>query len=62
MSTASSKYIISTQAIQPVPEGMYSREDLSVFFSIGIVINIVMVIGFFVWAVKQWRKHDSSEK
>ena len=26
------------------------------FFAVGMVINIVMLGAFFVWAVKQWKK------
>jgi len=32
------------------------RQDLTVFFSIGVVIDICLVIAFLVWAVGQWRK------
>ena len=28
------------------------------FFAVGMVINIVLVIAFFVWAYKQGRKKD----
>lgn len=33
-----------------------------VFFGIGMVINIVMIVAFFIWAIKQWRKHDAAKK
>jgi len=33
-----------------------AREDLTVFFSIGIVIDILLLTLFAVWAVGQWRK------
>ncbi len=33
-----------------------AREDLTVFFAIGIVIDILLVAAFIVWAVGQWRK------
>ena len=32
------------------------REDLTVFFSIGIVVDVLLVTVFLVWAVRQWRK------
>jgi len=32
------------------------REDLSVFFSIGVVVDVLLVTVFLVWAVGQWRK------
>jgi hypothetical protein len=32
------------------------REDLTVFFSIGLVLDVLLVTAFLVWAVGQWRK------
>ena len=32
------------------------RGDLTVFFAIGMVINVLMVTSFLLWAVGQWRK------
>ena len=32
------------------------RGDLTVFFAIGMVINVLLVTAFLVWAVGQWRK------
>lgn len=54
----------STEAV-PIQMQSVSAEDgggLMVFFGIGMVINIVMIAAFFIWAVKQWRKHDVAEK
>jgi len=33
-----------------------TREDLTVFFSIGVVIDVLLMTAFLVWAVGQWRK------
>lgn len=30
------------------------------FFAVGIVINIVMITAYFIWAYKQWKKSDSA--
>ena len=30
--------------------------DLTAFFVIGMVVNVVILIAFFVWALKEWRK------
>ncbi len=46
----------------PVAERKHSREDLSVFFGIGITINVILVVAFFIWAFKQWKKNDTSDK
>ncbi|VAW81158.1 hypothetical protein MNBD_GAMMA14-890 [hydrothermal vent metagenome] len=32
------------------------REDLSTFFSIGVVIDVLLLTAFLIWAVGQWRK------
>lgn len=48
--------------IQSVSAEEHDGGGLMVFFSIGMVINIVMIVAFFIWAVKQWRKHDAAKK
>ena len=40
----------------------YTREDLTVFFGIGMAINIVMIIVFVIWAMKQWKQNDKDRK
>ncbi len=32
------------------------REDLTVFFAIGVVVDVLLVTAFLAWAVGQWRK------
>jgi hypothetical protein len=32
----------------------------AMFFAVGILINIVMIAAYFIWAYKQWRKSDSA--
>ncbi|GEM_PF-3174808 len=34
----------------------HGREDLTAFFTIGVVIDVLLVVAFLVWAVGQWRK------
>ena len=46
------------QQVQTAPEVNYGKEDLSVFFGIGMIVNIVMITSFFIWAIKQWKKND----
>jgi hypothetical protein len=45
-------------AVAGVPEVEVNdgREDLTVFFSIGVVVDVLLVTAFLVWAVGQWRK------
>jgi len=32
------------------------REDLTVFFAIGVIVDVLLVTAFLAWAVGQWRK------
>jgi len=32
------------------------RKDLTVFFSIGVIADILLVAAFLIWAVRQWSK------
>lgn len=33
-----------------------ARDDLSVFFSIGIAIDVLLLTAFLIWAAGQWRR------
>ncbi|MCP4126085.1 MAG: hypothetical protein GY753_03365 [Gammaproteobacteria bacterium] len=35
-----------------------NKDKLTIFFAIGLVINIVLMSLFGMWAVRQWRKSD----
>jgi len=37
------------------------RKDLTVFFSIGVIVDILLVTAFLVWAVGQWSKSGKKE-
>jgi hypothetical protein len=45
---------VSTEQPDPVNQG----EHLYGFFAIGMIINVVMLIAFFIWAYRQWKKTD----
>jgi hypothetical protein len=47
---------LAAQTEQPAPVIDIERDDLTAFFAVGIVINIVMITAYFVWAFKQWGK------
>jgi hypothetical protein len=50
---------------QPTFEsGLPQNDPLIVFFGIGVVISVVMITAYFIWAYKQWKKTDkrSEEK
>ena len=47
---------------QPVADSPPEQKDpLIVFFGIGIVINLVMITAYFIWAYKQWKKPGKPE-
>lgn len=58
----SKENVLAIQSEQPVSEDIHSREDLSVFFGIGMTANIIMVIAFVIWGIKQWKKNDANKK
>jgi cytochrome bd-type quinol oxidase subunit 2 len=46
---------------QPVQET--EQKDLTVnFFVVGGVINIMMILAYFIWAFFQWKKIDKRNK
>jgi heme/copper-type cytochrome/quinol oxidase subunit 2 len=48
---------------QPVAAPAPEQEDpLIVFFGIGVVINLVMITAYFIWAYKQWNKSDKPDR
>lgn len=42
-------------------EANQNKDKLTVFFTIGLVINIILMSLFAMWAVRQWRKSDKRE-
>ncbi len=32
------------------------REDLTAFFTVGVIVDVLLVTAFLYWAVGQWRK------
>jgi hypothetical protein len=48
---------VSTAQPDPVNQG----EHLYGFFAIGMIINVVMLIAFFIWAYRQWNKKGTGE-
>ena len=45
---------IAVHSEQPAPAIEAGREDLTTFFAVGVVINLVMITAYFIWAYKQW--------
>lgn len=65
MNTADSLSTVSTLELrseQPAPVIEVERNDLTAFFAVGIVINLVMITAYFVWAYKQWGKTGTSNE
>jgi len=38
--------------------GLEQNHPMLGFFGIGVVINVVMITAYFIWAYKQWKKID----
>jgi cytochrome bd-type quinol oxidase subunit 2 len=41
-----------------VDSGLEQNHPMLGFFGIGIVINVIMITAYFIWAYKQWKKID----
>ena len=54
--------VLLSEQVQSVPDIRHDKEDLTVFFGIGMTINIVMITSFFIWGFKQWGKNDEKNK
>ena len=54
--------VSTSEQVQSAPEINHDKEDLSVFFGIGMIVNIVMITSFFIWAFKQWKENDAKKK
>ena len=59
-SPATSTLAVHTE--QPAPVFEAEREDLSAFFTVGVVINIVMITAYLFWAYKQWNKTGARDE
>jgi len=53
---------LTEQVDSSFPTKNNGRDDMNVFFGIGMLINIVMIIAFVIWGVKQWKANDKSRK
>ena len=47
---------------QPVPDAAQEPDTSLVgFFAIGLVINLVLITAYFIWAYKQWGKKEKGD-
>jgi len=47
-----------TTAVDPKLDTDQNKDKLTIFFAIGLIINILLMSLFGIWAVRQWRKTD----
>jgi hypothetical protein len=48
---------------QPEPiQAAEQKDSMTGFFAVGLIINIVMITAFFIWAYKQWGKTGKRSK
>ncbi len=62
ISTADADRTVVMYAEQPAEVIEVEREDLTAFFAVGIVVNIVMITAYFVWAYRQWDRSGTSDE
>jgi cytochrome bd-type quinol oxidase subunit 2 len=57
----SNKQISYTEqpAVDIKPE---QNDSMLGFFGIGVVINLLMITAYFIWAYKQWKKSDRRDE
>ena len=58
MSNKQSSYSEQTEADPATPQ----HEAPIEFFAIGIVVNLVLITAYFIWAYKQWKKPGKADK
>ena len=58
MSNKQSSYSEQTEADPVTPQ----HEASIGFFAIGIVVNLVLITAYFIWAYKQWKKPGKPDK
>jgi hypothetical protein len=48
---------------QPAVDSKLEQNDSMIgFFGIGVVINVVMITAYFIWAYKQWKKSEKQDE
>jgi len=53
----------TTYTEQPAVGSRHEQNDSMLgFFGIGVVINVVMITAYFIWAYKQWKKSDRRDE
>jgi hypothetical protein len=58
MSNKQSSYSEQAEADPATPQ----HEAPIGFFAIGMVVNLVLITAYFVWAYKQWKKPGKADK
>lgn len=52
-----------TYTEQALPQATVEEPDYSLvgFFAIGMVINLLLITAYFIWAYKQWGKKEKDD-
>lgn len=57
--SATNSQSLSTHIEQPIPAPVADEKDLTInFFVVGGIINITMILAYFVWAFGAWKRAD----
>ncbi len=61
--TATTSSTLAVHSEQAMPFNEAGRGDITAgFFAVGVVINIVMITAYFIWAYKQWGKKGARDE
>jgi len=38
-----------------------SIDSIAYFFAVGLIVNILLIVAYFIWAYRQWNKKSSED-
>ena len=53
---------LAEEAVQPAIADVDWGDFTNVFFAAGVVINVVMITAYLIWAYKQWNKQEAGDE
>lgn len=60
--TGASTGVATTGTVEAAHHPERERDDMTVFFGIGIVVNLTMFTLLVIWGFNQWKKNDERKK
>ena len=53
---------LAEESVQPAITDVDWGDFTNVFFAAGVVINVVMITAYLIWAYKQWNKQEAGDE